>query len=155
MRKVPLHKDNAIGIANDAMNLSADRLARRLIQAANAGEPEAVRFVDAVRAGPSTAFLTECAELLKDFRMIQTPTYRPRARQFHWVNFMDPPQLPGKDWAYALIVARLVNAGVADRLKQCAAEDCDRYFFGDPRSRWCSRTCGSRQRVRNLRGGKS
>src|SRR5690606_30381849 len=114
---------------------STHQLGKRLVAAANAGEEVAVRFVEAIRSGPSTAFLAECYELSKGFRHIQTPTYRQGARQFRWFSHYEYPQKPGKDWAYALIVMRLVNAKVTDRIKQCANVQCDRYFYGDPRRR--------------------
>jgi predicted RNA-binding Zn ribbon-like protein len=49
----------------------------------------------------------------------------------------------------ALEVIRFLVSADADRVRTCAAEDCDRMFLQDHRRRvWCSPRCGARMRAR-------
>ncbi len=149
MRKVPFHRNNAIGIAGAALEMSDEWLAKALMAAADAGDEAARRFVRGLVEGAREPFLREIAALLKDYRQVSKPALK--RGKFAWYTFVEPPQLPGKDWAYALVAARLVNAGLVSSFHECAADDCETMFLADPRARWCSKTCGSRQRVSELR----
>ena len=151
MAKIPLHRENAIGVANDAMKLRPARLGKRFVEAANAGDEVAFRFASEIVDGSTNRLLREVDDLIADFSIKTSPKYRPSKRSFTWYEHLNPPKLPGKDWAYGLVVVQLTNANILERIKRCEADDCDLFFFGDPRKRWCSKTCGSRQRVREMR----
>lgn len=45
-----------------------------------------------------------------------------------------------------IITDRLINS-----LKRCRGFDCESVFFGPPQAKWCSKTCGSKYRVREKR----
>lgn len=47
--------------------------------------------------------------------------------------------------------SKLLTSGMLKRLKICELESCDRFFLGPPQARWCSKTCGSKYRVREKR----
>lgn len=54
---------------------------------------------------------------------------------------------------YAHAFLRIVDAGLIDRIRRCALDDCRAIFFGDVRAEFCSKSCGTKYRVRKLRGG--
>jgi|TARA_B110000967_G_C18692874_1_gene463950 hypothetical protein len=45
-----------------------------------------------------------------------------------------------------IITDRLINS-----LKRCKGFDCENFFRGPPQAKWCSKTCGSKYRVREKR----
>jgi hypothetical protein len=47
--------------------------------------------------------------------------------------------------------SKLLTSGKLKRLKRCQLEGCDNFFIGPPQARWCSKTCGSKFRVREKR----
>lgn len=47
--------------------------------------------------------------------------------------------------------ANLLAIGGLNGLKRCQMPDCERYFIGRSNAKWCSKTCGSRYRVRRKR----
>ena len=49
------------------------------------------------------------------------------------------------------IVSHLLECGALDSLKRCHSEDCENLFAGRPNTKWCSKACGSRQRMRSKR----
>jgi len=47
--------------------------------------------------------------------------------------------------------SKLLTSGQLNRLKRCQATGCDNFFLGPPQAKWCSKSCGSKQRVREKR----
>jgi predicted RNA-binding Zn ribbon-like protein len=47
--------------------------------------------------------------------------------------------------------SRLLTSGELKRLKRCQQSDCQNFFLGPPQAKWCSKTCGSKHRVRKKR----
>ncbi|MCB1753170.1 MAG: CGNR zinc finger domain-containing protein [Gammaproteobacteria bacterium] len=47
--------------------------------------------------------------------------------------------------------SRLLSSGELKRLKSCQQRDCQNFFLGPPQAKWCSKTCGSKHRVRKKR----
>jgi len=47
--------------------------------------------------------------------------------------------------------SKLLTSGKLKRLKRCQMEGCENFFLGPPQARWCSKTCGSKFRVREKR----
>ena len=47
--------------------------------------------------------------------------------------------------------SKLLTSGELKRLKHCQMEDCENLFLGPPQARWCSKSCGSKFRVREKR----
>lgn len=56
---------------------------------------------------------------------------------------------PESKAAYA--ISHLLGSGAFQRLRQCRADACDRFFLGPPNAKWCSPRCGSRFRGRDKR----
>lgn len=108
---------------------------RDLLQAAARGERPPQDAVDVVNAASAGA---------------------PTAPQLHW-----PADRPPRVWETTAaapqqhvqgLIARsameLVTLGGPERLRTCAAPRCERLFItANQRRRWCSDTCGTRERV--------
>lgn len=47
--------------------------------------------------------------------------------------------------------SKLLSSGMLNRLKRCQIPDCEKFFLGPRQARWCSKTCGSKFRVRKKR----
>jgi predicted RNA-binding Zn ribbon-like protein len=47
--------------------------------------------------------------------------------------------------------SKLLTSGMLKRLKRCQLDGCDKFFLGPPQATWCSKTCGSKYRVRKKR----
>ncbi len=47
--------------------------------------------------------------------------------------------------------SKLLTSGLLKRLKVCQMEGCEKFFLGPPQAKWCSKTCGSKFRVREKR----
>lgn len=62
---------------------------------------------------------------------------------------LDETVVHGRYKYTSLIVACCMHE--FDRLRRCQSEDCSRYYLGTKRAKWCSDTCGSRERLRKKR----
>ncbi len=60
-----------------------------------------------------------------------------------------------KDYTYETHAAnefsKLITTGKLDRLKRCQLPECNNIFLGPPQAKWCSKSCGSKYRVRKKR----
>jgi predicted RNA-binding Zn ribbon-like protein len=87
-------------------------------------------------------------DLLDAINLVGAEPVRPvltATLQLEW----DPVVAASPEAAVARDLMRLVASGESDRVRVCAAEDCDRMFVQDHRRRvWCSNACGNRVRAR-------
>lgn len=51
--------------------------------------------------------------------------------------------------------SKLLTSGLLKRLKRCQIEGCEKFFLGPPQAKWCSKSCGSKFRVREKRRRES
>jgi hypothetical protein len=51
----------------------------------------------------------------------------------------------------AMEFSKILTSGMLRRVKQCQMEGCEKLFVGRPQAKWCSKTCGSKHRVRKKR----
>ena len=78
--------------------------------------------------------------------LIPTHDDTPSNAYLPWKNTTVSPE------AYAADdFSKLLTSGELERLKRCQSEGCGKLFIGRPDGKWCSRSCGSKQRVRNKR----
>ena len=47
--------------------------------------------------------------------------------------------------------SKILTSGMLERVRRCQMEECKRLFVGPPQAKWCSKTCGSKHRVRKKR----
>ncbi|WP_083885943.1 CGNR zinc finger domain-containing protein [Halobacteriovorax marinus] len=45
----------------------------------------------------------------------------------------------------------MTSLGWLDGLKRCQSPECKKFFIGRSNVKWCSKTCGSRSRVKKMR----
>lgn len=51
----------------------------------------------------------------------------------------------------AYMFSNMTSLGWLDGLKRCKSAECQKFFIGRSNVKWCSKTCGSRSRVRKMR----
>jgi predicted RNA-binding Zn ribbon-like protein len=60
-----------------------------------------------------------------------------------------------KDYTHEIHAAndfsKIITSGMLNRLKRCQMPGCENIFLGPPQAKWCSKTCGSKYRVREKR----
>jgi hypothetical protein len=47
--------------------------------------------------------------------------------------------------------SKLITTGKLNKLKRCQLQGCENIFLGPPQAKWCSKSCGSKYRVREKR----
>lgn len=47
--------------------------------------------------------------------------------------------------------SKILTSGMLKRVKQCQMEGCGKLFVAPPQAKWCSKSCGSKYRVRKKR----
>ncbi|HNP64155.1 MAG TPA: hypothetical protein PKH39_09475 [Woeseiaceae bacterium] len=107
------------------------------------------------REGVDDSFLDDLNSAIKDVRFTQyvlphdllpTDTGYPRCGYIADLDKMPSPE------AYAANeFSRILTSGMLERVRRCQMEGCERLFAGPPQAKWCSKTCGSKYRVREKR----
>ena len=62
---------------------------------------------------------------------------------------LDP--MPSPEAYAANDFSRILTSGMLERVRRCQMEGSKRLFAGPPQAKWCSKTCGSKHRVRKKR----
>jgi hypothetical protein len=144
---VPLHKPPGLF---EALVGSPDALAQKLVDEANAGSATPAEWLgDLVRNGFTTTLATEIKRVIADYGITTYPDVNVKTLKVRWVRRL-PPAVPERA-AYGLALVTVIEAGMLERIGRCDYEKCSKFFVGDPRSRWCSKKCGSNARVRAKR----
>lgn len=69
----------------------------------------------------------------------------------YWRHVANGDQIDDPELSVAYGISHLLASGALDGLKRCHVKDCQRFFIGRPNSKWCSKSCGSKFRVRKKR----
>lgn len=72
----------------------------------------------------------------------------------YWRYVANGDQIDDPELSVAYGVSHLLAAGALDGLKRCQAKDCQHFFLSRPNAKWCSKSCGSKYRVRKKRKSK-
>ena len=64
---------------------------------------------------------------------------------------IDFDHVPPVESIAALFFSSMALSGALNGLKRCESEECRNYFIGNAKAKWCSDTCGSRERLRDKR----
>jgi predicted RNA-binding Zn ribbon-like protein len=103
-----------------------------------------------VDEGVTVEMIEDLNETLSEIRFIRV--LMPSTGGAHyWQDIADLDKSLNPDEAAAYGFSHLLEIGALDGLKRCKLPDCERFFIGRPNAKWCSKTCGSRHRVRNKR----
>ena len=65
------------------------------------------------------------------------------------IPFNPPPAILA-----SYMFSNMVSLGWIDGLKRCHSPECQKFFIGRSNVKWCSKTCGSRTRVKRMRKKK-
>ena len=101
--------------------------------------------------GVTEEMVDELNELLSDVRYIHVLSISQRGEAYWQFNIADMQKgsLPPEVAAYAL--SHNLAAGGLSGLKRCQLSDCEKFFVGRTNSKWCSKSCGAKHRVRKKR----
>jgi len=153
----PLHDIDEL--SSYALARKDELLADDLAAWANSGDECALQWIRRLKKyGVTKSLLADVDRAVRGFRVhtflaldVDFGTFGWRQQIIKHRTFSDHSAVSDRAAVFALMIARLVNAGIIDRLKRCQLKSCRKYFFGGPRAKWCSDTCGSKVRVRNKR----
>lgn len=117
---------------------------------ANHGDVSARRFLQRIKRYGVTENLVKeinsrLAEIRTGPRVQLSPDMERVEKQNVWLN----DHVPTADEGLTLAMVEFIMTDAFEKLKECAAEDCENLHFR--RGKWCSDTCGGRQRVRKKR----
>ncbi len=117
---------------------------------ANHGDANARRFLQRIiRYGVTEKLVEEINSRLTRIRMGLQVQLSPDMRRVEKVHVWPFDIVPTADEGLTLAMVEFIRADTLDKLKECAAEDCENLHFR--RGKWCSDRCGGRQRVRDKR----
>lgn len=161
MSKVPLQRPskgplpkallNALPIGFRVLASTPLEQARQVVDATNDGDEAVGRWLEqlTVRWPRVKNLMHEIAAAMP--RVTTHPSFNERDGSFTWVRSYSADDAAIPERAYALAMIRAIDGGFGPRFRRCKLDECRKYFVGDPRSRWCSETCGSKYRVRAKR----
>lgn len=107
------------------------------------------------REGVTDAFLDDLNSAMQDVRytkyvlpleLLPSRSGYPRSG---YITDLD--QMPSPEAYAANDFSRILTSGMLERVRRCQMEGCKRLFVGPPQAKWCSKTCGSKHRVRKKR----
>lgn len=130
-----------------------DELAVAITNMANAGDPDAIELLDKVIGVGFDGIAQLVADLIRQIQITFQPSLDEKTGGFALepVLSTESPVVANRKSAYALTLSFLNGTGKIDRIRKC--QECGNYFAGDPRSKWCSKNCGSRNRQRIYQEG--
>ena len=140
-------------IGNLVMTDPIQEIAEMLVTQANLDHPRAIQCLEPLlQEGPTEETLQKLAGAVRHVEL-RSKVFLKSGKP------ADPSRLTvgltifaGSELEFfALATIRILMDGYLERIHRCQLEDCDRYFVGDPRSKWCSERCGSKSRVRRKR----
>lgn len=135
------------------LRLTREEVVAVLIAAANKGDHYPVYWIKRIaRYGASDSLLTEVDALLSHVHVNANWRLDPSTKEFKRATYGPvADSFPTWECVWALAVARFINSGLVKKLKKCQLSECNNFFIGGPRAKWCSDNCGSKHRVRNKR----
>jgi hypothetical protein len=68
-----------------------------------------------------------------------------------WEFIVDFTQEMLPDEAAAVLFSHLLSIGALTNVRRCEMKECSRFFVGRPNTKWCSKSCGGKYRVRKKR----
>ncbi|MDP7322268.1 MAG: CGNR zinc finger domain-containing protein [Bacteriovoracaceae bacterium] len=99
--------------------------------------------------GPTNQLINELTKFLEPVRyqcIIQR--INRKLVTFHVAHLQHHPD-PGILACY--LFSNMVSLGWFENLKRCQSSECNKFFLGRSNVKWCSKTCGSRARVKKMR----
>jgi hypothetical protein len=103
------------------------------------------------RDGVTDELIDDLNQHLADVRYVQVlePLGRGAASWRYNIADMNGQHDPVEAAAYAF--SNQLAIGSLAKLRRCQLADCQKFFLGPPNAKWCSASCGSKNRVRRKR----
>lgn len=101
-----------------------------------------------VDEGISDEFIDKLNGLLSKIRYIQLLLPAQDGRPFWQIHIADMNRKLSVVEVAAFTFSNHLALGSLDGLKRCEQSECQNYYIGRSDSKWCSKSCGSKHRVR-------
>lgn len=99
--------------------------------------------------GVSPELINELNRSLGKRKVVSCSYIDPRTKRLRYRELKEVAT--STESAGAVLIAALIVRGEMDRLKRCLFDECQRFFFGNAKAKYCSDRCGSNVRVRAIR----
>ncbi len=106
---------------------------------------------DFVDEGVTDELIDELNDVLADIRYIHVLMPSESGIPYWQNNVADMNKSPNVLEAAGYAFAHQLTIGGLEGLKRCQLPDCENFFIGRPNAKWCSKSCGSKYRVRKKR----
>lgn len=104
-----------------------------------------------VASGVTEDLITELNDLQSKVRYIHILSVSKRGYPYWQNNVADMSERSTPPEVAAYAFSHHLAAGGLDGLKRCKLSDCKKFFVGRPNTKWCSKSCGGKHRVRQKR----
>jgi len=106
---------------------------------------------DLVDQGVTDTLIDELNSAVANIRYLHVLQPATDGNPYWQYNIADMNRNLTVDEAAAYAFSHQLALGGLNGLKRCQLSDCQRFFIGRPNAKWCSKTCGSKSRVREKR----
>ena len=106
---------------------------------------------DLVDEGVTVEMIDDINTVLFDIRYIHVLMLSDSGTPYWQNNIADMNRAPSEQEAAYYAFAHQLAIGGLEGLKRCQLSDCEKFFIGRPDAKWCSKSCGSKYRVRKKR----
>ena len=106
---------------------------------------------DLVDEGATDELIDELNDVLADIRYIHVLIPSEGGIPYWQNNIADMNSPPNVLGAAGYAFAHQLAIGGLEGLKRCQLPDCEKFFIGRPNAKWCSKSCGSKYRIRKKR----
>jgi predicted RNA-binding Zn ribbon-like protein len=109
--------------------------------------------------GVTEDFLNDLNSAMNQVRYskyVLTPDLLPSESGYPRAGYVEERDQLFSEAAYAASeFSKILTSGMLKRVKQCQMENCGKLFVGPRQAKWCSKSCGSKYRVRKKRKRES
>lgn len=106
---------------------------------------------DIVDNGITDDLIEELNDVVGNTRYIHVLMLSKEGKPFWQNNIADLNRSPDVLEAAGYAFAHQLAIGGLEGLRRCQLPDCEKFFIGRPNAKWCSKSCGSKHRVRQKR----
>lgn len=108
-----------------------------------------------IEEGATEAFLNELNNDLHPMQyynyVVPADFYSSEGKESHSIYVANMNNEYSYETYAAKEFSRFITYSMLNRLKRCQLPSCENIFLGPPQAKWCSKTCGSKYRVREKR----
>ena len=106
---------------------------------------------DIVDNGITDDLIEELNDVVGKIRYIHVLMLSKDGKPYWQNNIADLNRSPEAQEVAGYAVAHQLAIGGFEGLRRCQLPDCEKLFIGRPNAKWCSKSCGSKSRVRRKR----